>query len=47
MRHETRDEKALQNSIIFGILNKKWSNLKKMLFIFFAGMRMFEISSYI
>ena len=27
MRHETRDEKALQNSLIFGILNKKWSNL--------------------
>ena len=34
-------------SMIFGILNKEWSNFKKMLFIFLMGKKTFEISAYV
>ena len=34
--------------MIFGILNKEWSNFKNMLFIvFFFGVKTFEISAYV
>ena len=33
--------------MIFGILNKEWSNFKKMLSIFFVDLKVYEISAYI
>ena len=33
--------------MIFVILIKEWSNFKKLLFMFFVGIKRFEISAYV
>ena len=34
-------------SMIFGSLNKEWSNFKKMFFYFLVGVKTSEISAYV
>ena len=41
------DSKNLTDLMIFGILNKEWSNFQKLLSIFLLGIKTFEISAHV